>query len=367
MRHFTPAGYFCEALPSGEFAALVPGGVQTHLGFIPADDGARPLYVRITNVGGFQMAGQLEIGHGTLIWRGSWQRSPIIPTGSSGCIFDRNGVLHTIEPGPGVTSQGYRYVAPDGRLVTGDETYGPLHELSEWTDLSDAQDRSLLIGQGNPGGGIRVWDGQLRLLEPGPCRFIRANRDGEDVAIAAWVEGSGSVLHWLTVADLHALPVITQDPVPVPHDPVPEPEPMPELPDQTPVVATVRANYPTPLGETHGACLIAIAQAIGHGAGLLLKDTGTHIVLPNGVKVSQDIICFPDGSIYDCLSDAEGAASPSWGRASGGPFPERYYQVSGGDDGDPPDRELVKRVEALEKRLERLETAGLLVAQVYRP
>lgn len=150
---------------------------------------------------------------------------------------------------------------------------------------------------------------------------------------------------------------------------------MPELPDQTPVVAAVRANYPTPLGETHGACLIAIAQAIGHGAGLLRKDTGTHIVLSNGVKVSQDIICFPDGSIYDCLSDAEGAASPSWGRASGGPFPERYYKVSGGDDGDPgdenpqppPDRELVKRVEALEKRLERMETAGLLVAQVYRP
>lgn len=96
------------------------------------------------------------------------------------------------------------------------------------------------------------------------------------------------------------------------------------------IVEAVRVKYPTPLGAEHGACLIAIAQALGGGAGLLLKDYGTHVTLPNGVKVSQDIICYPNGRIFDCLADGEGAAVPAWSEAHGSPISDlsRYYAVS---------------------------------------
>jgi hypothetical protein len=95
------------------------------------------------------------------------------------------------------------------------------------------------------------------------------------------------------------------------------------------IVERVRVKYPTPLGATHGACLIEIAQTLGGGAGLLLKDYGVFVVLPNGVKVSQDIICYPNGRIFDCLGDGEGAAVPAWSEAHGSPIdPARYYAVS---------------------------------------
>jgi hypothetical protein len=85
--------------------------------------------------------------------------------------------------------------------------------------------------------------------------------------------------------------------------------------DQTAVVTRVRAPYPTPLGAQHAACLVAIAQAIGQDAGLLAKEWDTYVVLPSGVAVAQDIIAFPSGQIFDCLTDAEGAAPPSWSDA----------------------------------------------------
>lgn len=95
------------------------------------------------------------------------------------------------------------------------------------------------------------------------------------------------------------------------------------------IVERVRVKYPTPLGPTHAACLIEIAQTLGGGAGLLRKDGGTNITLPDGVKVAQDIICYPNGRIFDCLGDGEGAAVPTWAEAEGSPVPTaRYYAVS---------------------------------------
>lgn len=82
-------------------------------------------------------------------------------------------------------------------------------------------------------------------------------------------------------------------------------------PDQTATITRIRAKYPTPLGAQHAAFLIEVAKALG--VFLFRKDSGTHVTLPNGVNVSQDIIVYADREGFDILGDAEGAATPTWG------------------------------------------------------
>jgi hypothetical protein len=181
--------------------------------------GGNVLFVRVTNVGGFKIAGQ---GHQDgLAWEyanGVWASHG--PTyGVSPLIYDNNGVLKfaAVEHG----SQGFRYVTPDNRLVTGDQTYGhPTLKLWEYTDLD-----GILIGQGE--GGCHVYiDGVLRQLEPGDTRFIRANRSGDRFAITiVHLDGLFTTLTTLSRADLAALPPVHVD-VPAP-PPVPAPVPVP--------------------------------------------------------------------------------------------------------------------------------------------
>ena len=104
---------------------------------------------------------------------------------------------------------------------------------------------------------------------------------------------------------------------------------MPNIPNQSEVVRRVRDKYPTPLGDKHAACLLELAREIGQGAGLLRKDAGTNILLPDGTRVAQDIIVFPDGDGFDCLGSGETLATPQWsGPVEGSPFPSsRYYEV----------------------------------------
>ena len=104
---------------------------------------------------------------------------------------------------------------------------------------------------------------------------------------------------------------------------------MPNIPNQSDVVRRVREKYPTPLGDKHAACLLELARTIGQQAGLLRKDAGTNILLPDGTRVAQDIIVFPDGDGFDCLGSGETLATPQWGGpVEGSPFPSsRYYEV----------------------------------------
>lgn len=93
------------------------------------------------------------------------------------------------------------------------------------------------------------------------------------------------------------------------------------------IVIGIRSNYPTPLGSQHAAFLIDLATTLRMG--LLRKDSGTNILLPDGTRVAQDIVVFPPNHtgtcvIVDVLQDGEGAANPVWN--VGGDVPqERLY------------------------------------------
>jgi hypothetical protein len=100
--------------------------------------------------------------------------------------------------------------------------------------------------------------------------------------------------------------------------------------NQLSTVIALRSHYPTPLGAQHPTFLIAVAKATG--AKLLRKDAGSHITLPNGVNVSQDILMFGDQGV-DILRDAEGVAGPTWQEK--GQILGEYIDVSG-LGGDPP-------------------------------
>jgi hypothetical protein len=92
--------------------------------------------------------------------------------------------------------------------------------------------------------------------------------------------------------------------------------------------------------------------------------------------------------VFNAATGDGATATATWMQTEHHHDPDRPWvapvQPVGGDEDDPgdtntpqpapqpvpvpvPDLELVKRVEAMEKRLERLENAGLLVAQVYKP
>ena len=225
-------GFYIDTRPTGERAILFPlkKVVGTHLGEIEYPDA--PLFIVISTVNGFRFAGK---GHDTVnTWEwhnGVWDIHPEA-LGNFSVIYDHLGALH-ISQGGSVGAQGWRYEAPapTWRLMTGDETYGPLNGLNEWTDLSLAQDRSLMIGQGHDGGGVQVFDkpdkdtpGVLRRLAPvdtsesTACYAIRAHRDGDRVSLGYYdVAPDGLTAHavLLTVAELSTLP-LTSDPLPEP-------------------------------------------------------------------------------------------------------------------------------------------------------
>ena len=233
-----PGGWHCRNLPTGEYAVLVPHQhVLTHLGPIAFESAARqPLFLDLT-ANPFKMAGQSWLAGDDRVveYDGQWSIQTVA-RGVSPFIYDLTGSLRF--PTPQTGSQGYRYVehntTPAGRLVTGDETYGPAngHDLNEWTALPCG----LVIGQrGAANDEIQVWDGQVhRSFVAGQCRFSHATEglvDGE-VTIAHSTyrltdDGAAvrdAVLTWATEAELRALPEW------VPPSPPPPPPPKPKEP-----------------------------------------------------------------------------------------------------------------------------------------
>lgn len=251
-----PGGTSGDFLPSGEFAVGVSNGVETHLGFKavePPESGL--LYPRVTNVGGFKFAGQ---GHSddlreTWLWDGTWKKQGK-STGTSPVIFDTTGQLLIIRPAPDQTSQGYRQIGPDGHPILGDASYQVWNGLNEYTNLGDG----LYIGQGNrDGSGVCVWDGNvLRQLTPGITTFVRANRNGDMVAIA-YTKPEGVWLVTTTMSALRTLPLLNApDKVPGPIViSAPEKEPLKEVSMAEPLSSSVLSivgryvqKFPIPQG-----------------------------------------------------------------------------------------------------------------------
>lgn len=244
-----PGGWYCDATPRGAYVVLMPDAhLETDRGIVPLPNGQNLLYVRMA-ADGIRFAGA---GHqDDLIWEWdgtTWlERGPAY--GVSPVIYDRDGVLRINTGSWG--SQGARFVNDLNWIVTADESYfsAPM-ELSEWTKLAP----ELYIGQSHlDGTNDAAWlydRGTTRLLEPGPCRFIRATCDGDRTAIAIWKPGQGAVVFWSTLSELRAQPIVSRTPNPDPTPPMPQPhpeDPPVSLPDPVAVLRVLereRAKYP---------------------------------------------------------------------------------------------------------------------------
>jgi hypothetical protein len=205
-----PSGTYVDARPDGRYACLVVdafdvGTIETDTGTLTIPGDARPLYLRVTRDGAFKFAGQssntpqtIEYIDGT-----GWVPRATVPCGVSPVIYDHSGTLHISACEVGVGTQGYRYVDVDtGAIVSADATYGSDFGLAQWTLLGDG----FYIGQCNTTPGCASWDGtNLRLIEAGNCFFIRAQRVGNDVAIAMVKDaGVPSVVVFATMAELRS-------------------------------------------------------------------------------------------------------------------------------------------------------------------
>lgn len=256
MKHLAiPGGWYTHALPGGEYASLVFDGIVTHLGKIaqPLNDLGQPdgpLFIDITTVDGFHIAGK---GGNSFITHerlpdGTWLRHGDA-CGNYSVIYDLKGVLHISDCSIG--TQGWRYVALDGVLVTGDQTTGHPAGLSEWTDLG-----GIILGQGNgPGaidGGVKVLaGGVLRVLATGACYDIKARRVSDFFSLSFYDvahDGLTAHIYWGTVDELAALPPVVITPPPPKPIPVPPPPPPPKpVPPPAPKPKPEPVPVPPPL------------------------------------------------------------------------------------------------------------------------
>jgi hypothetical protein len=331
-----PGGYYCDVLPSGEYAALVLDAqknghhLQTHLGNLPlpaaeTQPGPKLMFIRITNVGGFKIAGKSHSTDVVWEWRqagATWTRIPKISHGVQGHIYKTDGTLFIFPPAPNVESQGIRWWEDArGGPVWGSPTYNPFTEfaqqlgvklLYEWTQWS-----GITIGQGEEGGAVAQLTGGHRVLEPGNTRFIQFHQAGAQLSVAI-AKPDASVLWRGTAADLLALPLY-KPPTPIP--PTPEP-PVPPIPDHKDVVTRARAKYSQvrPSPERGYRITNQVAWDLrGEGAGMFYKSSGNQFN-----QRSIDVVIYKTregdpsgkGQTFDVLGDAEGDARPQWARTT---------------------------------------------------
>lgn len=263
-----PGCWYLDSLPTGEYAAILPfqKQVQTHQGLVPypSDPPDEPLWLVVSNRPVFRFMGQ---GHDTG-WTWEWSATVRQWNMHEKCcgvwalIYGAHGERLIAQCAPPTGSQGYRYIAPDGRPVPGDETIAIRHGLNEWTDLSLAQDGSILVGQDHEGRGAAVWaDGHLRLLHRAGATFnVRSKYDPaiDVVSVSFYTVESDGIqgwIYWLSLAELRALPPAPSVdappalPTPVPNPPVPLPPPANPVPPHHPNPPPVPPAAPPP--EVH--------------------------------------------------------------------------------------------------------------------
>lgn len=232
-----PGGSYCEALISGDWAALVKGShIETSKGPIalPPSSGDGLLFLRSFDSDGLLLAGQKgdivgpdpAKGH-AFLWNGKkWiDKGPSYGAGGP-VAFKPTGALVLADPSMG--SQGIRTILADGTIITGDATYGSASmNIAEYTPLDN-----WAIGQSYRDGVVLVKGSARKLLARGDCRFIRANQAGSRIAVGWWqLDQNSSELRWFDESDIASLPDDVAA-VPTPQ-PVPQPQSIPEPPVQT--------------------------------------------------------------------------------------------------------------------------------------
>lgn len=154
----------------------------------------------------------------------TWFVEPDKACGSSPVIYDNLRQLHISDCGPGVGSGGYRYVDEQNHIISGDATYAPKPgcELFEWTELPGGY----VVGQGPSDNDAFLFDPSdktYRSLIAGNARYVRAYREGDQIAVCAWVPSgntSRSEFLWATVQEILAFPKRTTAKVAPPPTPV---------------------------------------------------------------------------------------------------------------------------------------------------
>ena len=284
---------------------------------------------------------------------------------------------------------GFRYVRPDGTIVTAEETGADLERrVWEYTVLPNGW----IVGQGGAGATyvnergeqagagedpliILPGDGTRRLVRAGMCRFINAYLVGDRIDLA-WQEPGGCDALSLTTADVLRLPIVAathNDVVPT-HNDVPAhtdtPPEKPTMPDSLEAeVRAERAKYPAVLTEDQPAKILnAVAwkhRALGWG--LSVKKAGNRVPSPQGVDVAYDILHHkPTDTLWGCFTD-ELRATVNWGQEAHHHNPDRPWlapiapAVEPAHVDAPSHVDTPPAVDPLAKRVEQLE---LIVKQL---
>lgn len=370
LKKVFPGAWYIEALPNGDYAALYPNShIETSRGIVslPRTDAEQPtenvLYLRCSNMlGNLQLTGQ---GHGSgWAWlhnQVSWIIGKPASHGVSPCIFDNTGALFvaTIEQG----SQGYRYCNEQNQLITGDATYAnPALQLGEYTTLGG-------INIGQHAYSVEAVTHERRVIDTGDVQFIRFNKIGSACAVAYHKPAERvSVAWWFLVEELSQFPLETpvvdppkpEPPIIIPPlvPPVHPPEVGMKLPDHVySTLVSVRAKYPTPLGNQGAAVVNEVAWIHrAEGYGLESKPGGNSCPQPKTGEMCGCDILRTANLGWDVLGDSEGAGVPNQSE-SGPADPNRFVQPV--DPGtvvippieppvEPPSSDLAARVAALE-------------------
>lgn len=388
-------GRYPDALASGVHAIQRDQDILTHAGTVPLPPGdpLAPLRLRITDVNGFQIAGEPHNSPGgAWHWTGSqWTRDLRVPHGVGGVIFDRSGQLHVLtNAGPGTPTGGYRYVTADNRIVTGDETQGSaalgLHEYTEYGDIA--------LGQSSHSfGTVAVRDGvrYVVVAAHGPVgsRFPHFDRVSDACAVAVWCPSGASVdgrhygpcavIRWFNAADLAQFPVenVVVTPIPVPQPtPDPEPEPMPEqfIPESVKpairLLAERFADLRTGNDDARRAFALKVAEQVAFNLG---PSYGTKRADPGRPPSKDALAKQADGRLFswDIVNgdtrelQLDGPAEDITGQVF---IPVQPFDHLAGDNGDPgdendtppPNDELRAEVIALRNRVRELELSDTL-------
>jgi hypothetical protein len=316
-RHVVDGGWYADALPTGAWAASRHADdlLVTDKGVLTPPE--RLLFVRLADDG--RIAGQGHTSNKAVEYKaGAWKVLPYTACGVSPVIYDANGHLLISDCGPGIGSQGYRYVTATG-VVVGDQSYGPKHgvDLFEWTDLGNGY----RVGQGPDDNGAWFYDGaKYYEVITGKARFIRARLAGDLVSIACWLEPHQSSFLWATVDEIRAnftakdSPRL-EKPAPVPDSEIPNvpPEPTPEpMPIDTArlhaALQAERSKYPDTLTDDEQAATImndALWTVRDEGWGLSAKPDGNRVWSREHDRyVSYDAVHHkPTDTIHDAATD----------------------------------------------------------------